>query len=187
MTARFLKFPICTLITIALLLFTGRASAEAGVYQTRAEFLQDTFGIDQPESDVVWMHGELKSAAAKILGHPPNMLRMRYWYDEFRTAWIIDEIGKEKPITLGIVVENQEIKSFSVLQFRESRGWEIRYPFFTNQFTALRLGKGGAMSQDIDGISGATLSVRAATRSANLALVLDEYTKRSTQAAATTR
>ncbi|MBT5221215.1 MAG: FMN-binding protein [Woeseia sp.] len=181
------KSLISLVFVVSIALYGALAIAASGVYQTRTEFLQEALGTEKPDSDVVWMNAELRDVVTKVLGHPPAMLRMRYWYDASRTAWIIDEIGKEKPITLGIVVENQEIQSFSVLQFRESRGWEIRYPFFTNQFAALRLGKSGSMSQDIDGISGATLSVRAATRSANLALVLDEYTKRRTQAAATTR
>lgn len=176
-----------TIATAVLLLFSTVAFGESGVYLTRSEFLQEALGTEQPESDVVWMNGELREAVTKVLGHPPGMLRMRYWYDNSRTAWIIDEIGKEKPITLGVVIEDEEIKTLRVLQFRESRGWEIRYPFFTKQFSALRLADGGSMSQDIDGISGATLSVKAATRSANLALVLDEYTRRSTQSASTTR
>lgn len=178
---------VSLVFTVVLALYAAAALAAPGVYQTRSEFLHEALGTEQPESNTVWMNDELRNVVTKVLGHPPAMLRMRYWYGGSRTAWIIDAVGKEKPITLGIVVENQAIQSFKVLQFRESRGWEIRYPFFTNQFTAIRLGKGGSMSQDIDGISGATLSVRAATRSANLALVLDEYTKRSLQAAATTR
>lgn len=174
-------------LAATLALYGAYALAESGVYQTRSAFLEEALGTEQPESDVVWMNAELRDVVTEILGHPPAMLRMRYWYDASRTAWIIDEIGKDKPITLGVVVENQEIRLFKVLQFRESRGWEIRYPFFTDQFTAIRLGKSGSMSQDIDGISGATLSVRAATRSANLALVLDEYTKRRIQAASSAR
>ena len=69
----------------------------------------------------------------------------------------------------------------SVLQFRESRGWEIRYPFFTQQFDGVRLDKNDKLNERIDGITGATLSVRAATRSANLALVLSEYIRQQNQ------
>lgn len=123
------------------------------------------------------MDDKLRAVAADVLGHPPSMLRMRYWHEGARTAWIIDELGKEQNITFGVVVENSEVQLLRVLQFRESRGWEIRYPFFTQQFSALRLTDNGSMSHGIDGISGATLSVKAATRSANFALVLDEYTR----------
>ena len=67
----------------------------------------------------------MRTAASNILGHAPAMLRMRYWQAGAKTAWIIDEIGKELPITFGVVVENDAIQVLRVLQFRESRGWEI--------------------------------------------------------------
>ena len=155
------------------------AAGEVGRYQTRAEFLLESLGTENPASDVVWIDGELRATAARVLGHTPNVLRVRYWYEGARTAWIIDEIGKEQPITFGVVVENAAIQDLRVMQFRESRGWEIRYPFFTRQFAQLRLTDTGSLSHGIDAISGATLSVKAATRTANLALVLDEYSRRT--------
>jgi len=155
------------------------AAGEAGRYQTRAEFLLESFGHENPPSDVVWIDEELRATAAKVLGHAPEMLRIRYWHDGARTAWILDEIGKEQPITFGVVVENAAIRHLRVMQFRESRGWEIRYPFFTDQFSQLRLTDSGTLSHGIDAISGATLSVKAATRSANFALVLDDYARRT--------
>jgi hypothetical protein len=60
-----------------------------------------------------------------------------------------------------------------VLAFRESRGWEIRYPFFTDQFSGLTLAPDGYLSKPIDGITGATLSVRAVERVTRLALWLN--------------
>lgn len=169
---------------VLLLSAAAYAAGEAGRYQTRAEFLLESLGAEQPPSAVIWFDDDLRAAASKILGHPPAMLRMRYWQAGARTAWIIDEIGKELPITFGVVVENDAIQMMRVLQFRESRGWEIRYPFFTQQFSQLRLNKRGALSHGIDSISGATLSVKAATRSARLALMLDEYTRRADRNAA---
>jgi hypothetical protein len=103
------------------------------------------------------------------------MLRMRYWYAGGRSAWIIEEIGKDRPITFGIVIEDGALVALRVLQFRESRGWEIRNEFFTKQFSKLHLNGKEELSQRIDSISGATLSVHAATRSARFALVLNEY------------
>jgi hypothetical protein len=167
--------------SVLLVSFAAIAAGEVGRYQSRAEFLLESFGTDTPASAVVWIDDALRQTATEVLGHPPAMLRMRYWHAGERTAWIIDEIGKEQAITFGVVIENAEIHALRVMQFRESRGWEIRYPFFTEQFSALRLNDAGALNHGIDSISGATLSVKAATRSANLALVLDEYTRRTQQ------
>ncbi len=168
------RFP---LVWALLFLVSAAAFAESGVYQSRAAFLREALGSPEPTSAVIWMQKEMQATAKEILGHPYDGLRVRYWYEGDRSAWILDEIGKEKPITMGIVVDNGEVTMLRVLQFRESRGWEIRYPFFTRQFSGLTLTEKGALNKSIDGITGATLSVRAAARSANLALYLDEQRK----------
>lgn len=171
-------------LSVLLLALTAAAAAPIGEYQTRAQFLQSVLGSAQAPSATIWLDDETRPRVADILGRTPDMLRVRYWFEGARTAWIIDEIGKEKPITFGIVVENGKVHALQVLQFRESRGWEIRYPFFTNQFTNLRLTGSGELDHRIDSISGATLSVNAATRVARLALLLDEHARRTNTAIA---
>ena len=106
-------------------------------------------------------------------------MRVRYWQAGSRTAWILEEIGKDKPITAGFVVEDGHIDTVEVLVFRESRGWEVKYPFFTRQFRDVRLGDRGELNRQVDGITGATLSVRAMTRMARVALLLDDHVRSS--------
>ena len=91
-----------------------------------------------------------------------------------RTAWILEEVGKEKPITAGIVINNEKIELVKVLVFRESRGWEVRHDFFTNQFKQIALKPDHQLDKSIDNISGATLSVRAVSKLARIALLLDK-------------
>lgn len=170
--------------SVYLLALTAWAAAPIGQYQTRAEFLQSALGSTQPPSGTLWLDDKTRPRIADILGRTPDMLRVRYWFEGARTAWIIDEVGKEKPITFGVVVANGEIQTLRVLQFRESRGWEIRYPFFTDQFTDARLTNSAALDRRIDSISGATLSVNAATKVARLALLLDDYARRTNTAIA---
>jgi hypothetical protein len=107
------------------------------------------------------------------MGHDLGVLRLKYWEKEGRTAWILEEIGKERPITAGVVVNDGKIERINVLTFRESRGWEVRYPFFTDQFSDATLKEDKQLDRHIDGISGATLSVKAMTKMARLALLLD--------------
>ncbi len=87
----------------------------------------------------------------------------------------MEEIGKERPITTGIVIDQDKIELVRILIFRESRGWEVRYPFFTDQFKEVRLINKNMLDTPIDGISGATLSVNAVTKLARLALMLDSF------------
>jgi len=157
---------------LALVLTLSAPAAARGVYLPPAEFIHSTFG-QEIKPRMIWLSKELQHGIKQILGHPYPALRLRYWHNGARSAWILEEIGKEKPITFGIVVNQGRIEQFHVLEFRESRGSEIRYPFFTEQFVSLRL-DGLQLNGDIDGISGATLSVRAGKKMARLALYLHQ-------------
>ncbi len=149
-------------------------SANAGTYtyQEPAAFLADSFGNDVPKPRALWITKSLRPEIRRILGHDLNRLRLRYWETDGRTAWILNEIGKEKPITIGVTVREGRIERLRILIFRESRGGQVRRPFFTDQFDGVTLGSNQRLDRDIDGISGATLSVRAVVRIARLALYL---------------
>lgn len=170
--------------TIGLALFVALAAAEAravDVYRQPTAFLGEVFQGETPEPSVLWLTEEVKQEAKAILGRDLPGLRLRYWQKGSRTAWILEEIGKTKPITTGIAVEGGAIEHLQVLVYRESHGWEVRYPFFTDQFKGLTLKDDAQLSRSIDGISGATLSVRALERLARLALWLDGHVRAAAQ------
>lgn len=149
------------------------AGMARGVYLTPEQFLGEAFPAAAPEPRTLWLSVEFKQQVEGILGHPPAQLRVRYWRAGERTAWILDEIGKTHPITFGVVVEGGAIAAIRVLEFRESRGDEVRHAFFTGQFEGVGLTGGDAqLDRGIDGITGATLSVWAMRKVARLALLL---------------
>lgn len=164
------------ILCVVLMLLAGHASAR-GVYQSPDAFLDEAFGAPRPAPQVLWLKSDIKAAAEEILGHRYPGLRIRYWGRDQRSAWILEEIGKEKPITVGLVVNQKGMELIRVLEFRESRGWEVRYPFFTEQFRGIGLTAERELDQPIDGISGATLSVRALKKLARLALYLHRQTE----------
>lgn len=143
-----------------------------GEFIAPEEFLQRVFPDAVPASQVLWISGDIKAEVENILGHEAGFLRLRYWGDSERSAWIVDEIGKTEPITIGLVVSNKSVESVDVLAFRESRGWEIKYEFFTRQFAGVSLSNHSRLDRSIDGISGATLSVKAVTNVSRLVLYL---------------
>ena len=145
-----------------------------GVYQEPDAFIAEVFADQPPKPEVIWPSSELKGQMKAILGHDYTSLRIRYWKQDGRTAWILDEIGKDKPITTGFVVNQGRIERVRVLVFRESRGWEVRHGFFTDQFDNASLKTNHELDRTIDNISGATLSVRAVKKLARLALLLDQ-------------
>lgn len=157
---------------ILILLVISTGSHAGGVYQHPDVFLADTFKNEVPKPLFVWFTGEVGKTAATILNHKPASLRTRYWRQGKRSAWILEEIGKEKQITVGFIISGKKIEKVKVLIFRESRGWEIKRSDFTQQFTHAELDKNQNLTQPINGISGATLSVKAVTRLSRLSLYL---------------
>lgn len=161
---------------------TPSGTRAAEVYLPPEHFLAEAFGGTVPAPKVLWITGEAKTGIEDILGHGLGVLRLRYWMEGARTAWILEEIGKTQPITTGIVVDQGRIARISVLIYRESRGWEVRHSFFTDQFIGASLAEDRELDRGIDGISGATLSVRALTKLARLALFLHEQAMEQTTA-----
>ena len=129
-----------------------------------------------PDPNILWLSGERKSAVRQLLGHDYSALRLRYWCQAGRSAWVLEEIGKELPITVGIIIENNYIKNLRVMTYRENRGGEVATPAFTDQFINTELEENHQLDTRIDGISGATLSVQALTRLATMALYLHTET-----------
>lgn len=89
----------------AALLVIGCAAGAAegepyGRYLTTGEFLELAFGPGPPRAQMLWMTSEHREPVERLLGHKYRSLRVRYWQQGDKTAWILDEIGKELPITI---------------------------------------------------------------------------------------
>lgn len=166
-----------SLITIILTSLLSLPVSAAQVYQTPEQFVSSAFQGKPPAATPLWLNADLKAAAARILGHPPQALRIKYWRQGLQTAWVLDEIGRDEPITAGFRILGGQLQDTQVLIFRESRGWEIHMPNFTRQFAGLTLTPNSGLSGHIDGITGATLSVNAMQRMARLALYLDQHVR----------
>ncbi|MEZ5278285.1 MAG: FMN-binding protein [Opitutaceae bacterium] len=173
---------LAVLLILTVLRSHGQTEGD-DVYLKPEAFLNETFATSPngpPTPSLLWLSRDIRSAVHDILGHDYPALRIRYWRAESvdgagtRTAWILEEIGKVKPITAGLVVRDGALEEVKVLIYRESHGWEVKHPFFTNQFRGAALDKSGRLTQQIDGIAGATLSVDALTRLGRLALVLHD-------------
>lgn len=166
MTRRKIFFVLLLTLSLPALVFP------ASVYETQEEFLSRAFHETPPEPGLLWLSGDRKSVVRQLLGHDYSALRLRYWCQAGRSAWILDEIGKELPITVGVIIENDYIRNLRVLTYRENRGGEVATPAFTDQFNQAALEGNHELNVKIDSISGATLSVQALTRLAAMALFL---------------
>ncbi|WOT05658.1 FMN-binding protein [Shewanella youngdeokensis] len=170
-----MKLPLVIVsILIGCLLMSATAYAR-GTYQTPQAFISQAFNAEVPKAKVFWVDEPAKKVIESILSHRFKKMRLRYWQQINESIWIMDEIGKESPITVGIHVKDRAIAQTKVLVYRESRGDEVRHDFFTDQFKSAKLQSDLTLDTHIDGITGATLSVRALTKLARIALYLDDY------------
>jgi Na+-translocating ferredoxin:NAD+ oxidoreductase RnfG subunit len=146
------------------------------VYQKPEDFVHETFGATSPAPQFIWLDAKLQQSLTQVLGHAYPQLRIRYWRNNGRTVWILDEIGKEFPITAGFVVAgnvaDNKVAVARVLIYRETRGDEIHIPAFLKQFVGLHI-TNDKLDGRVDGITGATLSVNAMKKMAHAALLLD--------------
>ena len=149
------------------------AFAEEKTYEKPSAFLTRHFG-EVPKTRVLVLTSAQQAGLKKILGHEHEQKSIRYWQNQGKAAWILSELGKTEPITAGFVIKDGAIVETKVLIYRESHGWEVSRPFFTKQFVGARLNGDQRMSREIDGIVGATLSVRALTKLSAAALYLSQ-------------
>jgi hypothetical protein len=165
---------------LQLLLLSGvagmvlSARAAPGRYLEVEEFLEAAFDSAPAETETLFVDADLRGEIESVLGHRFSRLRLRYWEESGTTAWILDEIGKTEPITIGVAVEEGRVRLVRILEFRESRGWEVRFPFFTAQYVGAELDSERKVDRHIDGITGATLSVTAVEKVVRTALICDE-------------
>ena len=172
---------------MALLTFLLSApSLSAKVYMNQSEFLAlvsqqsstEQFPNSKFKIQTIWLKKEIQSHIKSILDHKYAKLRIRYNINSNHrsptTVWFLDEIGKERPISFAVSVKNDRVQMIRVLEFRESRGYEIHIPAFSKQFEQAGLNDDGKLDQNIDGITGATMSVSAMKKMARLAIFLHQ-------------
>lgn len=160
---------------IFLLLNTGMSAYAKGIYQQPDDFISQAFQQTPPTARVIQLNDALKNSIESILKHPYQKTRIRYYLHNNRSAWILEEIGKEHYITSGIIINDDGIEDVRILIFRESRGDEIRHSSFTDQFKGINLNEDQQLNKGIDNITGATLSVRAVNKLARMALFLHHH------------
>ena len=79
-------------------------------------------------------------------------------------VFVDDVIGKHERITYAVgIAADGAIVGVEILDYRETRGGEIRDPRWRSQFVGKRQGASLTLDDDIQNISGATLSCRHVT------------------------
>lgn len=180
---RFLSTQVCLIASLLSSFLSVPAARAEDVYLAPEAFLTAAFDGSAPKPSTLWLTAAVQAEVTRILGHPPRQLRQRYWLSGDKSAWILEEIGKEEFITAGFVVQGGRMDHARVLVYRESRGGEVRYPSFLKQLVGVALVGEQQLSARVDNIAGATLSVNAMSRMARLALYFDSAARQSAKPA----
>ncbi len=170
---------MASLALIALLVPTpGEATV---VYLTEEEALRKMMPeADRFNATAIHLSGEELDQAQELAGRSFRGEEYRFWIGQKGNetvgyATLLDVVGKEQPITFLVgITPFGEIKGVEVLVYRESRGSEIRHPRFMRQFLKKKLDHPLRFGNDIESISGATLSSRAAAYAVKKALAIFE-------------
>ncbi len=80
-------------------------------------------------------------------------------------AFLDNVIGKSMPITFLVILNQEgEVLESQVIKYREAYGGEVGNDNWLSQFNALSVTSEFMVGKNIDGISGATISVNSLTR-----------------------
>ena len=159
--------------------FSLHLTAHAVVYLKPQEALKQLFA----DSDVVKADKKTLTAAdrqklSEILGYSITAETVTFFVgysgDKIDGYALMDQqIGKTQPITFMILLgPDGVVREIEVLAYQESQGSQIRYTRFREQFRGKDRTDPLRVGQDIQNITGATLSVRATTETVRRALVL---------------
>ncbi|MCB1051255.1 MAG: FMN-binding protein [Acidobacteria bacterium] len=122
----------------------------------------------------------LSKAIKKQAGVALHAERIRAWKalrDGKCVGWVFEDnvIGKHEFITYAVAVAvSGEVLDVAILSYRETHGGEIMRPEWLAQFKGKTVDQPFKIDVDIDGISGATLSVRNVSDGVKKLLVLTQ-------------
>lgn len=175
------KVMMVLFLLLVTTLYSGTAKAFElyKTFQTPDVFLAEMFNNNVPTPTVLNLNSQAQSEISAVFKRPFPSQRVRYWKDGSKTVWVFDDIGKEGyvPTTCGFVISNGAVETARVLIYRESRGEQVAEPSFLNQLKGAKA-SGTGLSNKVDNITGATLSVIMMERMARTAITLDSLSRK---------
>ncbi len=111
------------------------------------------------------LSGEQVAAIRKDSGESPLSKDLKAWRASKGGWFIVDEVvGKHEFITFALALEaDGKVKGVEILDYREAYGGQVRGSTWRAQFTGKTHGDKLKLGQDIQNISGATLSSKHVT------------------------
>lgn len=175
-----MQHPPVWLIAPALAAFAA-APAYAVQYLTIEQAQKQFFpAADHFAASAVELSGEQKAFVEKVAGVRMRYSRQPLWKaidNGKQVGWVIqDEVfGKHEFITYAVALDmNGVVQGVEVLDYRETHGREIRNANWRAQFHGKKHGAPLRLDDDIQNISGATLSCKHISEGVRRILALHE-------------
>ena len=153
----------------------------ATVYLTREEATRLAFG---PSATVAeeskWLTPAARAAVEQRLGRPVPEERFTFYVGRSAQAVegygvLLNEMGKHEPITFFVAIApDGHVKDVMILEYRETRGGEVRQKNFMKQYVGKTSQAPLALEEDITPLTGATISARAISDGVKKALLIWE-------------
>lgn len=148
------------IVLLPLVALMASAPARATVYLSIEDAQQAMFGASAMTAQPLTLDATQMKAIEQASGVPVRGSLLRVWRAADGGWFLLDAvIGKSELISYAIGLDaDGRVKQVEVLEYRESHGGEIRYPGWRKQFVNKKPGDELRVGDDIQGISGATLS-----------------------------
>ena len=140
----------------------GAVPVHAVTYLTVEQAQEAIFSGKKLTSVDVTLTPEQRKAIAKASDVRVRILELKVWRVEGGGWFILDEvIGKHEFITYAVgLTDDGAVKQIEVMDYRETYGGQVRDEKWRAQFTGKKHGAKLKLDDDIQNISGATLSSR---------------------------
>ena len=151
--------PSSRLILLPVAALTVCAPAQAMVYLSVEQAQQLMFGGQALAPLPLTLSPEQVAAVEKDAGTKVFPGSLRAWKADDGYFFVDAVIGKHDLITYAVALgKDGKVRQVEILEYREAYGGDVRNPHWRAQFTGKQHGDTLRLGQDIQGISGATLS-----------------------------
>ena len=169
------------LLRASALILGGGDEARAKVYLTCEEATRLAFGPSATVSEERRvLTAQARTAIERRLGRPIPEEGFTFYIGRSADGVqgygvVLNELGKHEPITFFVAISPEaHVKDVMILEYRESRGGEVRQKGFLKQYVGKTSHDPLALDHDITPMTGATLSARAISDGVKKALVVWE-------------